>query len=46
MKNSLIIIITIIMPIMMVAQSLNYAEDSGIGLPYPYKDYPPGVQTV
>ena len=31
---------------MVIAQTLNYAEDGGIGNAYPYKDYPPEVQTV
>ena len=31
---------------MVIAQTLNYAEDGGIGHAYPYKDYPPEVQTV
>jgi len=42
------ILILIIITTSMNTQSqiLNYAEDGNFGHPYPYKDYPPEVQTI
>ena len=46
-KNMRILILIIITTSMNTqSQILNYAEDGNFGHPYPYKDYPPEVQTI
>jgi len=44
-KNKYLITILIYAAVLF-AQTLNYAEEWNIGHPYPYKDFPPEIQTV